>query len=92
MKMGRHELYEELSELARSVENAMKAISVASPQITSSATQLPIAASHLADLSKMTEDGTMEVMCLTETVQVIVTVWLSGWRSSPFSLERMGTI
>lgn len=69
MKKRGHKLYEELGELARFVENAMKAISDASPQITSSATQLPTAASHLADLSKMTEDGTMEVMRLTETIQ-----------------------
>ena len=69
MEKRGHKLYEELGELARFVETAMKAISEASPQITSSAAQLPTAASHLADLSKMTEDGTMEVMRLTETLQ-----------------------
>lgn len=64
-----HKLYEELGALARFVEHAMKAISAAGPQIMSSSTQLPAAASHLSDLSKMTEDGTLEVMRLTEMIQ-----------------------
>jgi chemotaxis protein CheZ len=64
-----HKLYEELGALARFVDNARNAISVASPQIMSSSTQLPTAASHLSDLSKMTEDGTLEVMRLTEMMQ-----------------------
>jgi chemotaxis protein CheZ len=64
-----HKLYEELGGLARFVDNAMHAISAATPQILSSSTQLPTAASHLNDLKKMTEDGTLEVMRLTELVQ-----------------------
>lgn len=64
-----HKLYEELGALARFVDNARNAISTATPQITSINTQLPAAASHLSDLSKMTEDGTLEVMRLTEIMQ-----------------------
>jgi chemotaxis protein CheZ len=64
-----HKLYEELGALARFVDNAKSAISAASPQIISSSAQLPTAASHLSDLSKMTEDGTLEVMRLTEMMQ-----------------------
>jgi chemotaxis protein CheZ len=64
-----NKLYEELGALARFVDNAKNAISAASPQIISSSAQLPSAASHLADLSKMTEDGTLEVMRLTELMQ-----------------------
>jgi chemotaxis protein CheZ len=64
-----YELYEELGALARFVDNAKKAISATSPQIISSSAQLPTAASHLSDLSKMTEDGTLEVMRLTEMMQ-----------------------
>jgi chemotaxis protein CheZ len=64
-----HKLYEELGALARFVDNARNAISVASPQILSSSAQLPSATSHLSDLSKMTEDGTLEVMRLTEMMQ-----------------------
>jgi len=64
-----YKLYEELGELARFVEKAMNAISDAGPQIMSSSTQLPAASSHLSDLNKMTEDGTLEVMRLTEMIQ-----------------------
>jgi chemotaxis protein CheZ len=64
-----HQLYEELGLLTRFVDNALKAISTVTPQIMSSNTQLPTAASHLSDLSKMTEDGTLEVMRLTEMIQ-----------------------
>ena len=64
-----HKLYGELGALARFIDQAMKAISAAGPQIMSSSTQLPAAASHLSDLSKMTEDGTLEVMRLTEMIQ-----------------------
>jgi chemotaxis protein CheZ len=64
-----HRLYEELGSLARFVDSARNAISAASPQIISSSIQLPTATSHLSDLSKMTEDGTLEVMRLTEMMQ-----------------------
>lgn len=69
METQGHKLYEELGTLARFVDNAMHTISAAAPQIISSSTQLPTAASHLSDLKKMTEDGTLEVMRLTELVQ-----------------------
>ena len=69
MHIQAHQLYEELGELARFVESAMTTISEAGPQIMSSTAQLPTAASHLSDLSKMTEDGALEVMRLTEMMQ-----------------------
>lgn len=69
MQQREQKLYEELGELARFVEQAMKAISEASPGILSSSTQLPTASGHLSDLNKMTEDGTLEVMRLTEMIQ-----------------------
>lgn len=69
MQNQEHKLYDELGALARFVDQAMKAISAACPQIMSSSTQLPAAASHLSDLSKMTEEGTLEVMRLTEMIQ-----------------------
>lgn len=64
-----HKLYEELGGLARFVENAMKTISELGPQLMSSSAQLPMASSHLSDLNKMTEAGTLEVMRLTEMIQ-----------------------
>lgn len=69
METQGHKLYEELGTLARFVDTAMHAISAATPQLMSSSTQLPTAASHLSDLKQMTEDGTLEVMRLTELVQ-----------------------
>lgn len=69
MRNHEYKLYEELGALARFVDNAMNAVSEAGPQIVSGSTQLPAAASHLRDLSKMTEDGTLEVMRLTEAIQ-----------------------
>jgi chemotaxis protein CheZ len=64
-----HRLYEELGELARFVENAMRTISEISIPIVSDSAGLPVAASHLADLNKMTEEGALEVMRLTEMIQ-----------------------
>lgn len=69
MQIHPHRLYEELGGLARFVETAMSTISNAGPQIAASTTQLPTASSHLNDLSKLTEDGTLEVMRLTEMMQ-----------------------
>jgi chemotaxis protein CheZ len=66
---GGHKLYEELGELARFVKDTMRTLSEASPQLTSSSVQLPAAATHLSDLKQMTEDGTLEVMRLTEMIQ-----------------------
>ena len=64
-----YKLYEKLGAQVRFVDDAKNAISAASPQIMSSSTQFPTAASHLSDLSKITEDGTLEVMRLTEMMQ-----------------------
>jgi len=69
VKQNGHKLYTELGDLALFVENAMKTISSAGPQLISSSQQLPTASSHLSDLNKMTEEGTLEVMRLTELIQ-----------------------
>lgn len=69
MHKGSQNLYMELGELARFVEHATRALSQASAPITSSSAGLPAATSHLIDLNKMTEDGTLEVMRLTEMIQ-----------------------
>jgi chemotaxis protein CheZ len=66
---GSRKLYEELGELARFVEHAIRALSQASAPIASSSASLPAATAHLLDLNKMTEDGTLEVMRLTEMIQ-----------------------
>ena len=62
-------LYDELGELARYLESAMRKMAeVGAPMVANSA-QLPQATAHLLDLNKMTEEGTLEVMRLTEIIQ-----------------------
>ena len=69
MLNGNVKLYDELGELARYLESAMRKVAdVGAPMATKSG-QLPQAAAHLLDLNKMTEEGTMEVMRLTEVIQ-----------------------
>jgi chemotaxis protein CheZ len=66
---GNVKLYDELGELARYLETAMRKISeIGAPMLANSA-QLPQATAHLLDLNKMTEEGTLEVMRLTEIIQ-----------------------
>ena len=69
MLNGNPKLYDELGELARYIETAMRKMAeVGAPMVAGSA-QLPQATAHLLDLNKMTEEGTLEVMRLTEIVQ-----------------------
>lgn len=69
MENGSRKLYEELGELARFMENAVRKLNDIGGPVLGSSAQLPQAASHLTDLNKMTEDGTLEVMRLTEMIQ-----------------------
>lgn len=69
MLNGNIKLYDELGELARYLETAMRKMSeIGAPMLANSA-QLPQASAHLLDLNKMTEEGTLEVMRLTEIIQ-----------------------
>jgi chemotaxis protein CheZ len=66
---GNVKLYDELGELARYLESAMRKMAeVGAPMVANSA-QLPQATAHLLDLNTMTEEGTLEVMRLTEIIQ-----------------------
>ena len=66
---GNVKLYDELGELARYLESAMRKMAeVGAPMVANSA-QLPQATAHLLDLNKMTEEGTLEVMRLAEIIQ-----------------------
>jgi chemotaxis protein CheZ len=66
---GNVKLYDELGELARYLESAVRKMAeVGAPMVANSA-QLPQATVHLLDLNKMTEEGTLEVMRLTEIIQ-----------------------
>ena len=62
-------LYGELGELARYLESAMRKVSEIGSPFASNSAQLPQAAAHLLDLNKVTEEGTLEVMRLTEIIQ-----------------------
>ena len=62
-------LYGELGELARYLELAMRKVSEIGAPLASDSALLPQATAHLLDLNKMTEEGTLEVMRLTEMIQ-----------------------
>ena len=62
-------LYGELGELARYLESAMRKVSEIGAPLASDNAALPQATAHLLDLNKMTEEGTLEVMRLTEMIQ-----------------------
>ena len=69
MLNGNVKLYDELGELARYIETAMRKVAeVGAPMVANNA-QLPQATAHLLDLNKMTEAGTLEVMRLAEIIQ-----------------------
>ena len=69
MLNGNVKLYDELGELARYLDSAMRKMAeVGAPMVANNA-QLPQATAHLLDLNKMTEDGTLEVMRLAEIIQ-----------------------
>ncbi len=69
MLNGSPKLYDELGELARYLDTAMRKISEVGAPMVANSTQLPQATVHLLDLNKMTEEGTLEVMRLTEIIQ-----------------------
>ena len=69
MQNSNYKLYEQLGELARFVETALRTLNQASMPIADSTSDLPAVASHLADLNRMTEEGTLEVMRLTDIIQ-----------------------
>ena len=62
-------LYGELGELARYLESAIRKVSEIGAPLASDNAALPQATAHLLDLNKMTEEGTLEVMRLTEMIQ-----------------------
>jgi chemotaxis protein CheZ len=66
---GNIKLYDELGELARYLESAMRKVSEVGSPLVSNSAQLPQATTHLLDLNKMTEEGTHEVMRLAEIIQ-----------------------
>lgn len=62
-------LYAELGELARYLDTTLRKLDDAGAPISTMSSQLPQAATHLEGLTKLTEEGTHEVMRLTEELQ-----------------------
>lgn len=62
-------LYEELGELARYIETAMRTLAEVSGPVFATTRHLPQATAHLTDLCRLTEEGTHEVMRLAEAIQ-----------------------
>ena len=69
MLNGNVNLYDELGELARYLESAMRKVSEVGAPLASNSAHLPQATAHLLDLNKMTEEGALEVMRLAEIIQ-----------------------
>ena len=69
MLNGHVKLYDELGELARYLDSAMRKMAEVGAPIVADSAQLPQATAHLLDLNKMTEEGALEVMRLTEIIQ-----------------------
>jgi chemotaxis protein CheZ len=66
---GNETLYKELGELTRYIETAMRKMDSVRGPVMSTTEQLPMATTHLADLRRLTEEGTHEVMRLVEAIQ-----------------------
>lgn len=62
-------LYEDLGELARYIERAMRKLEEAGPPVGAATRHLPEATTQLTDLCRLTEAGTHEVMRLAEAIQ-----------------------
>jgi len=62
-------IYEELGELTKYVEATTRAIREMESPVASTANQLPDANNFLAELSRMTEEGTHQVMSLTDEIE-----------------------
>ena len=64
-----HSITAEMEELTKYVEVITKTIREMESPVTSTSDQLPQATSHLNDLAKMTEEGTHQVLNLTEELE-----------------------
>ena len=87
-------IYEELGELAKYVEATTRAIRDMEAPVATTANQLPQANDFLAELSKMTEEGTHRVISLTDEIEAnrsTMTKTLEevrGWLASQAGSEK----
>ncbi|MFN3681273.1 MAG: hypothetical protein ACK4VP_04425, partial [Nitrospira sp.] len=83
-------IYREIGALARFVEHAMQTVAEIGRPVAESSLELPTVASHLTDLAKMTEQGVMEVMRLTELMQEDHATVMSECRAIAGALRTFG--
>ncbi|WP_447977483.1 hypothetical protein [Candidatus Nitrospira bockiana] len=67
--MDQSDLLNDLGRLTRNIQKALTTLSESKEPMNASAAQLPLAKQYLADLKRMTEEGTHVVMDVTEALQ-----------------------
>ena len=87
---GDRELYTNLGELARYLDETMRKLSALEQPLTSSTGQLPKASDALADLTRMTEQGTHQVMELTDALLVSTRQLRAGLETIQIGLSETG--
>lgn len=71
-------IYAELAELTKYVEMMTKTIRDMETPVASTSDQLPQATKHLSDLAKLTEEGTHQVLSITEEMERQRAVMVQG--------------
>ncbi len=62
-------LLRKLGEMTRDINATMRTVMTIEAPVSETTSQLPQAATHLADVTTLTEEGTHKVMALTEAIQ-----------------------
>jgi len=81
-------LYAELGDLARYLDTTLRKLDDAGAPLTTMSAQLPQAATHLEGLTKLTEEGTHEVMRLTEELQDSHAIVLGQLRKALMAVDN----
>ncbi len=63
------QIYEQLGELARFIDTTLKTLTEFRDPVSATTEQLPQAVTHLQDLKRLTEEGSLTVMQLVESLQ-----------------------
>lgn len=63
------DLLRKLGEMTKELDSTMRAVMTIEAPVAETASQLPQASTHLADVTALTEEGTHKVMALTEAIQ-----------------------
>lgn len=82
----------ELSDLARYLDQALRALDQIEAPVQATTAQLPLAATHLHDIAAMTEAGTHRVMELVEAMQADHARMLADLSALASDYERAGCV